>query len=548
MDLHRLSIADLSKKIKARSISPVEVVEAFLARIDALDPLINSFITVTAEAARCQARAAEQEIAQGKWRGPLHGIPFALKDIYDTKGILTSAHSRAFIDRVPVENATVVDKLYAAGAILVGKLATFEFAVGGPTAGLPWPLARNPWNTACSPGGSSSGSAAAVAAGFVPGALGTDTGGSIRGPASWCGVSGLVPTYGLVSRAGVLPISFTFDHCGPIASTAEDCAILLGAMAGYDPKDSASVELSPRDYRSALTARLDGVKIGVLRHYWEEDKETSDEVRAAMENALSVFRSLGAKVTDARIRPLNHLPHVKWIIAQTELFSIHRRALQERPGDFGQDFLLRVLPACLVSGAEYFQAIREFGGAVAEMASMAKEYDVFVTVALGAAPRFDEHNHLDFLRKPGRFMQANVPAGPAGVFCNGFSSGGLPFGMEVIGRPFQDDTVLRVGHAYQQATDWHMRTPDLAKAAWSPIIDPAPFAMNSQNVDGALRALCDAAAARANLRLNESQRALLYAGAPFVLDMVAQLRGDTGFDRGPATTFRLPMGASDSSD
>src|SRR5215469_3565408 len=234
-DLHDLTIAELGSLIAARKLSPVELVEAQIQRIEQYDRQTHAFITRTFDLARRQAKQAEAEIAAGRPRGPLHGIPFGLKDIYDTRGLLTSAHSRIFIDRIPMEDATATARLYEAGAVLLGKLATHEMAHAGPSFDLPWPPARNPWNLARFTGGSSSGSGAAVAAGMVPVALGSDTGGSIRGPASLCGIVGLMPTFGLVSRAGVITNSYTFDHCGPLARTVEDCALALEVLAGYDP-------------------------------------------------------------------------------------------------------------------------------------------------------------------------------------------------------------------------------------------------------------------------------------------------------------------------
>src|SRR5213592_3635796 len=267
-ELHDLSIADASDLIAARKLSPVELVEALIQRVEQYDAQLHAFITRTFDLARRQAKEAEAEIAAGGPRGPLHGVPFALKDIYDTRGILTSAHSRVFIDRIPAEDATATAKLYEAGAVLLGKLATHEMAHAGPSFDLPWPPARNPWNLAHFTGGSSSGSGAAVAAGLVPLALGSDTGGSIRGPASLCGVVGLMPTFGLVSRAGVITNSYTFDHCGPLARTVEDCALTLQAIAGFDPRDAGSLKRDIPSYREALGQDLLGLKIGVLRHHW----------------------------------------------------------------------------------------------------------------------------------------------------------------------------------------------------------------------------------------------------------------------------------------
>ena len=264
--LHDLTLAQAAALIRARELSPVEYTRALLARTDALEPQLNAYITRTCEAALEAASAAELEITRGNRRGALHGIPFAVKDIYDTAGVLTSGHSRTCIDRVPSKDATAVAKLRAAGALLMGKLATHEFAHGGPSFDLPWPPARNPWNTAHFTGGSSSGSGAAIAAGLVPVSLGSDTGGSIRGPAGLCGIAGLKPTYGLVSRAGVLPNSYSYDHCGPMARTSEDCALILNAIAGHDPVDPASMVRHPVDFAAGLGLGVKELRIGVIRH------------------------------------------------------------------------------------------------------------------------------------------------------------------------------------------------------------------------------------------------------------------------------------------
>ena len=326
-ELHDLSIAEASRLILTRKLSPVELTDALLNRITALDLQLNAFISITADLAVWCARQAEEEIGKGHYRGPLHGVPFALKDIYNTEGTVTTGGSKVGIANIPQEDATATRKLIEAGGILMGKLQTHEFAHGGPSFDLPWPPARNPWNLEHFTGGSSSGSGAALAAGLVPAALGSDTGGSIRGPASFCGIAGFMPTYGLVSRFGVIPNSFTFDHCGPMARTVEDCAILLQAIAGYDPRDSGSVEQPIPDYRAALKGDMKGLRIGVLRHYWEEDLPAHEDLRRAMEEAIAVFRSLGAKVEDARTRPMMDGMDVKVIIAESEIFSIHHKDL-----------------------------------------------------------------------------------------------------------------------------------------------------------------------------------------------------------------------------
>src|SRR5215831_14650440 len=286
--LHWLTIADAARLIERRQLSPVELTDALLARIEALDPQLNAFLLPTPEKARGQAKAAEREIMAGKYSGPLHGIAFGLKDIYATAGIRTTSHSKICENLVPTEDATTVAKLYQAGGVLLGKLATHEFAHGGPSFDLPWPPARNPWNRDHFTGGSSSGAGAAVAAGFVPGALGSDTGGSIRGPAALCGIVGLKPTYGLVSRFGVYTNSFSYDHAGPMTWSVEDCAIMLQAIAGHDPKDPASADRPVPDFRTAMTGTIKGLRIGVLRHLYERDVPIPADASAALEAAFDV--------------------------------------------------------------------------------------------------------------------------------------------------------------------------------------------------------------------------------------------------------------------
>src|SRR5215472_14163958 len=358
-ELAFLTIAEAAQLIERKELSPVELTTALLRRTEALDPQLNAYLLLTAERALDRARRAEQEIVAGHYRGPMHGIPFALKDIYSTAGIRTTGHSRICLDAVPSEDATTVGKLYEVGAVLTGKLATHEFAHGGPSFDLPWPPARNPWNRAHFTGGSSSGSGTAVAAGFVPGALGSDTGGSIRGPAAFCGVVGLKPTYGLVSRYGIYANSFSFDHAGPMTWTVEDCAIMLQAIAGYDPKDPASANRPMPDYRGALTGDIRGLRIGIVRHLYEDDITVAPEVRVAVEEAYAVFRSLGATLEHVRIRPAADYYAVKITIAESEQYAIHEEKLRTRPGDFGADFLGRALPAVLYSGTDYVQAQRE---------------------------------------------------------------------------------------------------------------------------------------------------------------------------------------------
>src|SRR5256885_451175 len=497
-ELHDLSIAELAGLIAARKLSPVELTEALIQHVERYDTQTRAFITPTFDLARRQARAAEAEIAAGNNRGSLHGIPFALKDIYDTKGILTSAHSRVFIDRIPKDDAMTTTRLYDAGAVLLGKLATHEMAHAGPSFDLPWPPARNPWNLAHFTGGSSSGSGAAVASGMVPLALGSDTGGSIRGPASLCGVVGLMPTFGLVSRAGVITNSYTFDHCGPLARTVEDCALTLQALAGYDPKDAGSVRRTIPSYREALGQDLRGLKIGVLRHHWEKDIPASDDVKKAMDAALDVLRRLGAQPPDCHVRPLASYFDVKIIIAESEIFSVHQKNLITRPKDFGADFRSRTLPSVLFTANDYVQATREHRRMMVEMEPLYARFDAFVTAGMGEAPNISDYRSVSFWQKASLLTAWNVTSQPVLMLPNGFGDNGLPLGMQILGRPFGEEAILRVGHAYERATSWGTRRPQLVRGATAPEVAPPPVLSGPvDQVDGETRDLCGKAALRA---------------------------------------------------
>jgi aspartyl-tRNA(Asn)/glutamyl-tRNA(Gln) amidotransferase subunit A len=538
-ELHYLTIADAARLIAQRQLSPLEYTDALLARIAAFDPQLNAFITLTADAAREQARRATAEIAGGRYRGALHGIPFALKDIYNTKSVLTSGGSRVCAGNIPSFDAAATQKLRDAGALLLGKLQTHEFAHGGPSFDLPWPPARNPWNTAHFTGGSSSGSGAALAAGMIPASLGSDTGGSIRGPSSFCNLTGLMPTSGLVSRYGVIPNSFTFDHCGPMARAVEDCAILLQAIAGFDARDAGSIAAEIPDYRAALAGNIKGLRIGVLRHYWEKDMPAHPDVGRAMDAAVAVFKQLGANVEDAQTRPMQDSFDTKVIIAETEIYSIHYDNLKTRPGDFGRDFLGRVLPACLFSAADYVQASREHRRIVAGMQTLYDKYDVLLTAGFGPAPRLDAHRTANFWQKTSIFTPSNVTGGPSLVLPNG-ASGGLPLGMQIIGRPFDEATVLRAGHAFQVATDWHTHHPALTPGAPQPAIDPKGNEPRAADIDSATRDYVLQTAQRAGLKLDDRQQEILLETAPFALAMAERNRKPRDRMDEPALVFRFP--------
>lgn len=549
-ELHFLTVAEAARLIERKALSPLEYVNALIARIDALDDQVHAFVTRTSEIAIEQARATERDITRGAYRGPLHGIPFALKDIYDTAGILTSGHSKIAISNVPRENAATTQRLLDAGALLLGKLATHEFASGGPSLDLPWPPARNPWNTAHFTGSSSSGSGAAIAAGFCPASLGSDTGGSIRIPASLCGVAGLKPTYGRVSRRGVIPNSFTFDHAGPLAWTAEDCALLLQCIAGHDPKDPTSSRRAVPDYRQALTGDVRGLRIGVVRHFWEEEGQTPPEMAQAMDTAIEVLKSMGAEIGVARMRSRQAYNDTKMVIAKAELVVIHEKDMRERLQDYGADFIGRNLPGILFTAADYVRAQRERKRMVDEMKPLYEKFDVLLTASSTPAARLDELIGSGFAQKwekPNIYTPFNVTGGPALAVCNGYTASGLPLAMQIAGRPFDEETVLRVGHAYERATAWRSRRPELIPGVEAPHLTPPPDEMlPATDIDGETRRSVEAAIARAGFTLNDTQRALLYRVAPAVLAAVRRIPCDRPWSDEPANAFFFPDPAANS--
>ena len=433
------------------------------ARIARLDHRLNSFLLVRAEAALAEAATAEREIAAGRYRGALHGIPIGLKDIFETAGIRTTAHSKVLADHVPKEDAVVTRRLAAAGGILLGKLATHEFAIGGPSFALPWPPARNPWNRERFTGGSSSGTGAAVAAGFILGGPGSDTGGSIRLPAGYCGITGLKPTYGRISRRGVLPLAYALDHVGPMAWSAEDCAILLQAMAGHDPADPGSADVPVSDYRAALRPDLKGVRIGVVRHFFTDDVVIPDESRAAIDAALAVMRELGGEIREIKLSPVMNYGACGWIILFAEGWTVHEKGMREHSLDFGRMMRNRVVLGAFLSGADYVNALRLRRVLIAEMDAAMRDIDVLVTAGTpGEAPPIDEKPDYASFQRP-LMMPFNVTGQPAMAVRCGISANGLPLSLQIAGKPFDEATVLRVGHAYELATPWRTLRPDLTK-------------------------------------------------------------------------------------
>lgn len=458
-----LTIAEASRLVRDKKVSPVELTQGCLARIARLDGRLHSFILLLADEALAQAKQAEAEIAAGRWRGPLHGIPFGLKDIIACKGHPTTGHSAVLQGHVSQDDAAVTQRLREAGAVILGKLSTWEFAIGGPSHDLPWPPARNPWNTEHDPAGSSSGSAVAIAAGLCLGALGSDTGGSIRSPASLCGIAGHKPTYGLVSRRGVLPLSFSLDHVGPMCWTSEDCALVLQVIAGHDPLDIASARTPLKDPVAGLGSGLKGVRIGVIRNFHETDFPATADVVAALEASLTVLKELGASVCNVSLSPLQAFQSAGLLISRSDAFAIHGKTMRESPQLYGAIGRRRIVAGAFASASDYVNAQRQRVRLTAEVANVMREVDILVCpTSREAAPRLGDYAHhvggnTHYCRP------FNLTGQPALSVCNGFSADGLPLSLQIAGRHFEDDLVLRVGHAYEKATAFRPRRPQVAE-------------------------------------------------------------------------------------
>ena len=463
-DIAFVSAADLAARIRSRALSSVEIVEDLLARIDRYRGL-NAFITVTAEVARAQARDADREIAAGRYRGPLHGIPVSLKDLIDTRGIRTTCGSRILAERVPEEDATVMARLRQAGVVLLGKAALHEFAYGVTTNNPHFGPTRNPWDPARIPGGSSGGSGAAVAAGLGPVSIGTDTGGSIRIPGALCGVVGLKPTYGRVSRHGIFPLAWSLDHPGPLTRTAEDAALVLQAIAGPDPADPATVGHDVPDFMEALRRPPSGVRLGVVAD--EYHREMTNDVRAAFDEALRVLRSLGMPVENVRFPRPAEATIAQTTIIMSESASVHERWLRDRPQDYGADVLARLRRGQFFAATHYLRAQRVRALVIEEVGQVLRSCSALVLPTVPfVAPRIDQDtvaigdHRIDVRSAATRMTRlANLTGLPAVTVPCGWGEGGLPVGLQVVGRPMDEGTVLAIAHAYQQATVWHTRRP-----------------------------------------------------------------------------------------
>jgi len=459
------TIAEQARLIDSGEASPVELTEMALKRIEAVDATVNAFITILPERALEAARQAEAAIAKGQKRGPLHGVPYALKDIIDVAGVKTTAHSALLADNVATSDAAITERLEAAGMILLGKLSLHEFARGAPTDVLPWPNARNPWNVNHACGGSSSGSGVAVAAGMVALAIGTDTGGSVRFPAACTGTVGLKPTYGRISRRGILPLSFSLDHAGSVTRNVEDCALALTTLAGHDPADPGSANVPAGDYLAGIERPIAGLKIGVARAY-QDESGVSDEQKATIESAVEVLRELGATVESVTLPSRALFDAAAWTIILAEGFAIHQHDLRTRPQDYGRTARERVSIGAFVTGGDYVQAQRIRGRLIAEFDCAITGFDaILCATAAGAPPPLDKVDDGPWRKLHPITAPFNLTGHPALALPCGISTKGLPLSMQLIGRAFNEADLLCIGHAYEQATGWWKRLPDLGVEA-----------------------------------------------------------------------------------
>jgi len=459
---HWLTASEASRAFAARQLSPVELLTALLGRIDALDPKLHAFIHLDADAAMEAARTATKEIAAGRIRGPLHGVPVGVKDIIDVAGLPTTGHSKILLGNIAKADAVVIQKLRQAGAIILGKLATHEFAIGGPSFDLPFPPARNPWNPDHHPGGSSSGSGAGVCAGLFPVALGTDTGGSVRNPASVCGIVGLKPTYGLVSRRGVFPLSYTLDHVGPLTRTVADTALMLDAIAGYDPDDPGSAPTQSRHFGRLLDRGVRDLRIGFVRHFHETDTPAHPEVTAALEDVARVLQAEGAEVRTVTLPALTEFAGINRVILCSEAWSIHAPWLRERPGDYGQLARRRLLPGAFMTAGDYVGAQRRRLQLIAAVEDVLRDVDVLLCASsMDPASRLDDPAETSRTYPRQARTPFNVTGHPALAMMAGLASNGLPVSVQFAGRYFDDATVLRVAAAYERATPWHKKRPPI---------------------------------------------------------------------------------------
>ncbi len=461
-DLPR-TIADAAAWLRQRRITAVELTEALLQRAHAAQPRLEAFITFMDDSALRAAREADRLFGQSVDRGPLQGIPLAVKDILSTEDAPTTANSRVMDPEWGKQgDATVVRKLRQAGAVITGKLALHEYACGFPDPAAGFPIPKNPWDVSRTPGGSSSGTGAAIAARLVLGGLGTDTGGSVRGPASFCGISGLKPSFGLVSKAGCVPLGYSLDNIGPMAWTALDCALMLQGMAGFDPADACSVDVPLPNVGAALDGSLSGVRIGVPREYFFTDPGLNAEVKEAVLAAVAAMEGAGARVRDVSI-PHAHLGRdAAFITSRSESYAYHEPDLQQRPHLYGKYARQTLQMGALFNAGDYVQAQRARSLLKAECDRAIAEVDVLITPTMpGTASQIEGYDPDERFTGPNFMALWNLTGLPALSVPCGFSRAGLPIGMQIIGRPFADAVALKIGDAYQRITSWHTKRPEL---------------------------------------------------------------------------------------
>lgn len=469
-DLAYLSILELAGRLRRRELSSVELTRATLERAEALNPRLNCFITLLGEGALEAAEAADRELADGQVRGPLHGLPFSVKDLYATRGVRTTAGSHVLADHVPDFDATTVARLKAAGAILIGKCNTSEFAAGPTNDNVHYGPARNPWDTTRIPGGSSGGSGAAVAAGLGAFSLGSDTGGSVRIPAAACGVVGLKPTYGRVSKFGVTALSWSLDTCGPLARTVEDAALVLDVIAGHDPLDGTTSARPPEHYAAALASdgAAGGLRVGVPReHYWDR---LDPEVEAATRVAIEKLAELGASIEDVSVPWVDHAFHPANLISWAEASAYHATWQERWATEYGEEIQQRVLIGRAISATDYLLAQQARRAIVERARALYERIDVLATPTspVTAPPIGDETVQVGREREPvrsamGRLCRlASFSGFPAVAVPSGFTPAGLPVSLHLMAAPFRETTALKLAHAYERATDWHARRPPIA--------------------------------------------------------------------------------------
>ncbi|MFY9530045.1 MAG: amidase [Candidatus Acidiferrales bacterium] len=461
--LTKLSLSEASQLVRGKKVSPVELTQECLSNIERLNPKLNAFISVTADSALAQAHKAEDEIQRGRWSGPLHGIPIALKDLVDTAGVRTTAASALFKDRVPTQDAEIVRRLKAGGAVLLGKLNMHEFAYGGSSVITYFGPVRNPWAPDYMAGGSSSGSAVAMAAQLCYAAIGSDTGGSIRQPAAYCSIVGLKPTYGRVSTRGVIPLAWSLDHLGPLTRTVTDAALTLQVIAGYDPEDTSSTDIPVADYAGKLVAKTSSLRIGIPRTHFYEGLHP--EIQAAMDTALSVLGKLTSGQHEIEIPAVND---TAILIQKAEAYSYHREYITKTPELYHAETLKRIRAGAEISAVAYIDARRQLDQFRRSVPKVFDTVDLLVTPSTPVPPfaisellaDLDNLRTKELLTTPNTrpFNLLGLPT--ISVPC-GFTGKGLPIGMQITGPPGGEATVLRLAYAYERATDWHNRRPNL---------------------------------------------------------------------------------------